>query len=69
MGTRSGPVRRQKSLILSNSVSKAITQCDLPRRNDLDGRSNLSEEARAAFTLLSRDLHQSGDFFGVADAA
>jgi Tfp pilus assembly protein PilW len=50
-------------------VSKAITQCDLPRRNDLDGRSNLSEEARAAFTLLSRDLHQSGDFYGVADAA
>ena len=25
-------------------------QCDLPRRNDLDGRANLSEEALASFT-------------------
>ncbi|WP_284267009.1 Fic family protein [Bradyrhizobium iriomotense] len=27
-----------------------LTQCDLPRRNDLDGRGNLSEEALASFT-------------------
>ena len=26
-----------------------LAQCDLPRRNDLDGRGNLSEEALAAF--------------------
>ena len=27
-----------------------LTACDLPRRNDLDGRGNLSEEALAEFT-------------------
>ncbi|MBA3661988.1 MAG: Fic family protein [Gammaproteobacteria bacterium] len=27
-----------------------LADCDLPRRNDLDGRGNLSEEALAAFT-------------------
>ncbi len=27
-----------------------LTECDLPRRNDLDGRGNLSEEALASFT-------------------
>jgi len=27
-----------------------LANCDLPRRNDLDGRGNLSEEALAAFT-------------------
>jgi Fic family protein len=27
-----------------------LAQCDLPRRNDLDGRGNLSEEGLAAFT-------------------
>ncbi|MGY8663532.1 Fic family protein [Bradyrhizobium sp. UFLA05-109] len=27
-----------------------LIQCDLPRRNDLDGRGNLSEEALASFT-------------------
>ena len=27
-----------------------LAECDLPRRNDLDGRGNLSEEALAAFT-------------------
>jgi Fic family protein len=27
-----------------------LAQCDLPRRNDLDGRGNLSEEALASFT-------------------
>ena len=29
---------------------KRLTACDAPRRNDLDGRGNLSEEALAAFT-------------------
>jgi len=27
-----------------------LAQCDLPRRNDLDGRGNLSEEGLALFT-------------------
>ena len=27
-----------------------LSQCDLPRRNDLDGRGNLSEESLASFT-------------------
>jgi Fic family protein len=27
-----------------------LAECDLPRRNDLDGRANLSEEALASFT-------------------
>jgi hypothetical protein len=27
-----------------------LAECDLPRRNDLDGRGNLSEEALAEFT-------------------
>ncbi|WP_419629425.1 Fic family protein, partial [Thiolapillus sp.] len=27
-----------------------LAQCDLPRRNDLDGRGNLSEESLASFT-------------------
>ncbi len=27
-----------------------LANCDLPRRNDLDGRGNLSEEALVAFT-------------------
>ncbi len=29
---------------------KLLMACDLPRRNDLDGRGNLSEEALAEFT-------------------
>jgi Fic family protein len=29
-----------------------LSACDLPRRNDLDGRGNLSEEALAAFTAF-----------------
>src|SRR5690606_19507929 len=32
------------------SYNNHLTQCDLPRRNDLDGRGNLSEEGLAAFT-------------------
>ena len=27
-----------------------LAECDLPRRNDLDGRGNLSEEALVSFT-------------------
>ncbi len=34
----------------NNSYKEHLTQCDLPRRNDLDGRGNLSEEALVAFT-------------------
>ena len=29
-----------------------LAECDLPRRNDLDGRGNLSEEALASFTVF-----------------
>lgn len=33
-----------------NRYKKLLMACDLPRRNDLDGRGNLSEEALAEFT-------------------
>jgi Fic family protein len=33
-----------------NSYKSHLTDCDSPRRNDLDGRGHLSEEALAAFT-------------------
>jgi len=33
-----------------NSYKSHLAQCDLPRRNDLDGRGNLSEEGLASFT-------------------
>jgi len=32
------------------SYKNHLAQCDLPRRNDLDGRGNLSEEGLASFT-------------------
>ena len=32
------------------SYKSHLSQCDLPRRNDLDGRGNLSEEGLASFT-------------------
>ena len=33
-----------------NTYKQHLTNCDLPRRNDLDGRGNLSEEALTTFT-------------------
>lgn len=33
-----------------------LSNCDLPRRNDLDGRGNLSEEALAEFTLFFLEI-------------
>jgi Fic family protein len=33
-----------------NEYKAHLANCDLPRRNDLDGRGNLSEEALADFT-------------------
>lgn len=33
-----------------SSYKSHLAQCDLPRRNDLDGRGNLSEECLASFT-------------------
>ena len=33
-----------------NTYKRHLAQCDLPRRNDLDGRGNLSEESLASFT-------------------
>jgi Fic family protein len=34
----------------STAYKRHLANCDLPRRNDLDGRGSLSEEALAAFT-------------------
>ena len=34
----------------SAAYKSGLAACDLPRRNDLDGRGNLSEEALAEFT-------------------
>lgn len=45
MGTPTGP---KTPLIGSKSVKEDLA-CDLPRRNDLDGSGNLSEEALAGF--------------------
>lgn len=40
-----------RGLARSEASYKAhLIECDLPRRNDLDGRGNLSEEALASFT-------------------
>jgi hypothetical protein len=33
-----------------------LTACDLPRRNNLDGRGNLSEEALVEFTSFFLDI-------------
>ncbi len=33
-----------------NAYKSHLAECDLPRRNDLDGRGNLSEEGLASFT-------------------
>lgn len=35
-----------------NDYKRHLAACDLPRRNDLDGRGNLSEEELAAFTTF-----------------
>jgi Fic family protein len=40
---------------LARNVDKykgSLAECDMPRRNDLDGRGNLSEEALASFTAF-----------------
>lgn len=44
-----------------------LAACDLPRRNDLDGRGNLSEEALAAFTrfFLETCIDQVGFMEGL----
>ena len=40
-----------RGLARNEAAYKAhLAECDLPRRNDLDGRGNLSEEALASFT-------------------
>ena len=40
-----------RGLARSEAAYKSLlAECDLPRRNDLDGRGNLSEEALASFT-------------------
>jgi Fic family protein len=35
---------------------RGLSECDLPRRNDLDGRGNLSEEALARFTRFFLEI-------------
>jgi Fic family protein len=44
------------------AYKRHLVECDLPRRNDLDGRGHLSEEALAAFTrfFLATSLDQVG---------
>ena len=44
------------------AYKRHLAECDLPRRNDLDGRGHLSEEALAAFTrfFLATCLDQVG---------
>jgi Fic family protein len=39
-----------------NAYKGHLAQCDLPRRNDLDGRGNLSEEALASFTRFFLEI-------------
>jgi Fic family protein len=44
---------------LARNVSvykRLLAECDLPRRNDLDGRGNLSEEALARFTRFFLEI-------------
>ena len=36
----------------SRSYKSHLAACDMPRRNDLDGRGNLSEEGLASFTMF-----------------
>jgi len=38
------------------SYKNYLAQCDLPRRNDLDGRGNLSEEGLASFTSFFLEI-------------
>jgi Fic family protein len=38
------------------SYKKHLAECDLPRRNDLDGRGNLSEEALVSFTRFFLEI-------------
>jgi Fic family protein len=40
----------------NNTCKEHLSQCDLPRRNDLDRRGNLSEEALAAFTRFFLEI-------------
>src|SRR5690625_4868281 len=46
-----------------NRYKKLLMACDLPRRNDLDGRGNLSEETLAEFTsfFLSTCIDQRSE--------
>jgi Fic family protein len=46
-----------RGLARSESAYKShLSECDLPRRNDLDGRGNLSEEALASFTRFFLEI-------------
>lgn len=40
----------------AQQYKRLLANCDLPRRNDLDGRGNLSEEALAEFTKFFLDV-------------
>ena len=39
-----------------SAYKRQLAQCDLPRRNDLDGRGNLSEEALASFARFFLEI-------------
>ena len=53
-----------------SSYKGHLVSCDSPRRNDLDGRGPLSEEALAAFTrFFPGDLPRPGPLHGGARAA
>ena len=39
-----------------HSYKAHLAACDLPRRNDLDGRGNLSEEALASFSVFFLEI-------------
>ena len=53
-----------------DGYKRHLAACDNTRRNDLDGRGNLSEEALAAFTEFFLGIcHRPGRIHGKPDAA
>ena len=60
---------RAGSRAMSPTTKSLLADCDLPRRNDLDGRGELSEEALADFTRFFLNLHRPGRLHGRASSA
>jgi hypothetical protein len=46
------------------AYKRRLADADGPRRNDLDGRGNLSEEALRVREVLSKRVHRSGHVYG-----